>query len=121
MLDPKFLRNDIQQTANKLASRGFTLDVELINQLEEQRKVLQISTESLQAERNSRSKEIGMAAKRGDDIAPLRADMNLLGEKLDSAKEEFATLSEKIKAVAYHLPNFPHESVPIGNDESDNV
>ena len=121
MLDPKFLRNDIEQTAKKLASRGFTLDVELINQLEEKRKTLQITTESLQAERNSRSKDIGMAAKRGEDIAPLRAEMNLLGEQLDSAKEEFAALNEKIKAVAYHLPNLPHESAPIGNDESENV
>ena len=76
MLDAKFLRNDVEKTAELLRNRGFKLDVELINSLEEKRKSLQIQTESLQAERNSRSKEIGMAAKRGEDIAPLRAQMN---------------------------------------------
>lgn len=121
MLDPKFLRNDIEQTALRLASRGYTLDVELLNQLEEKRKILQITTETLQAERNSRSKEIGQAAKRGEDITPLRTEMGLLGEKLDSAKEDFALLAEQIKSLAYNMPNLPHESAPIGKDESENV
>ena len=121
MLDPKFLRNDLQQTAARLATRGFSLDVELITQLEEKRKSLQVSTESLQAERNSRSKEIGMAAKRGEDIAPLRAEMGKLGEQLDAAKEEFNALSEQIKDISYSVPNLPHESAPIGKDEDENV
>jgi seryl-tRNA synthetase len=121
MLDPKFLRNDIEQTALRLASRGYTLDVELLNQLEEKRKILQVSTETLQAERNSRSKEIGQAAKRGEDITPLRTEMGLLGEKLDSAKEDFALLAEQIKSLAYSMPNLPHESAPLGKDESENV
>ncbi|ABM03459.1 seryl-tRNA synthetase [Psychromonas ingrahamii 37] len=121
MLDPKFLRNDIEQTALRLASRGYTLDVELLNQLEEKRKILQITTETLQAERNSRSKEVGQAAKRGEDITPLRTEMGLLGERLDSAKEDFALLAEQIKSLAYSMPNLPHESAPLGKDESENV
>ncbi|MFQ3175628.1 MAG: seryl-tRNA synthetase [Psychromonas sp.] len=121
MLDPKFLRNDIEQTALRLASRGYTLNVELLNQLEEKRKILQITTETLQAERNSRSKEIGQAAKRGEDITPLRTAMGLLGEDLDRAKEDFARLAEQIKSLAYSMPNLPHESAPVGKDESENV
>ncbi|MEI6897009.1 MAG: serine--tRNA ligase [Psychromonas sp.] len=121
MLDPKFLRNDINNTAQQLAKRGFPLDVELINTLEEKRKSLQVQTESLQAERNSRSKEIGMAAKRGEDITPLREKTAQLGRQLDTAKEEFTKLAEQIQEIAYTLPNLPHESVPIGENENDNV
>lgn len=121
MLDPKLLRNDIQQTADKLKSRGYQLDVQALEALEEQRKTLQVQTETLQADRNSRSKEIGMAAKRGEDITALRTEMNELGEQLDSAKEAFILLTEKIKDIAYSIPNIPHESAPLGKDESQNV
>ena len=121
MLDPKFLRNEIEETAKKLAARGFSLDVELIKQLEEKRKLLQVKTETLQSERNSRSKEIGMAAKRGEDIAPLRAEMGKLGDELDAAKAEFMALSEQIQEIAYTIPNLPHESVPVGEKEEENV
>ncbi|MGB5446329.1 MAG: serine--tRNA ligase, partial [Psychromonas sp.] len=121
MLDPKFLRNELQQTAQRLASRGYILDVELLNQLEEKRKTLQVTTESLQADRNSRSKEIGEAAKRGEDITQIRAEMNVLGEDLERAKEDFALLAEQIKQIAYNMPNLPHESAPVGKDESENV
>ncbi|WP_354624529.1 serine--tRNA ligase [Psychromonas sp. MME2] len=121
MLDPKFLRNEIDETATRLASRGFNLDVDLINQLEEKRKTLQIKTETLQAERNSRSKEIGLAAKRGEDISVLREEMGQFAVQLDAAKEEFATLSEQIKQISLSIPNLPHESVPLGKDETENV
>ena len=121
MLDAKFLRNDIEKTAQLLASRGFELDVALVNELEEQRKSLQIKTESLQAERNSRSKEIGMAAKRGEDIAPLRAEMAEFGNQLDATKEEFTALTAQIQELAYTIPNLPHESAPLGKSEEENV
>jgi seryl-tRNA synthetase len=121
MLDPKFLRNDIQETANKLATRGFVLDVELMNQLEEQRKTLQVTTETLQSERNSRSKEIGLASKRGEDITPLRLEMGKLGEELDAAKEQFTALAEQLKNISSAIPNLPHESVPLGQGEAGNI
>jgi seryl-tRNA synthetase len=121
MLDAKFLRNDVEQTAKVLADRGFNLDVALVNELEEKRKSLQIKTESLQAERNSRSKEIGMAAKRGEDIAPLRAEMAEFGDQLDATKEEFNQLAAQIQDLAYSIPNLPHESVPVGKNEDENV
>lgn len=121
MLDPKFLRNEIEETAARLATRGFILDTEQLSQLEEKRKALQINTENLQSLRNSRSKEVGMAAKRGEDIAPLREEMSKLGEQLDATKAEFETISEQIQDIAYTIPNLPHESVPIGKSEDDNV
>jgi len=121
MLDPKFLRNEIEETAARLATRGFILDTEQLTQLEEKRKALQINTENLQSLRNSRSKEVGMAAKRGEDIAPLREEMSKLGEQLDATKAEFETISEQIQDIAYTIPNLPHESVPIGKSEDDNV
>lgn len=78
MLDPNMLRNELDAVAEKLARRGFKLDVEVLRQQEERRKVLQVETESLQAERNSRSKQIGAAKARGEDIEPLRLEVNAL-------------------------------------------
>lgn len=92
MLDPNLLRNELDAVAEKLARRGFKLDVDTLRQQEERRKVLQVETESLQAERNSRSKSIGAAKARGEDIEPLRLEVNELGEKLDAAKSELDQL-----------------------------
>ena len=86
MLDPNLLRNEPDAVAEKLARRGFKLDVDKLGALEERRKVLQVKTENLQAERNSRSKSIGQAKARGEDIEPLRLEVNKLGEELDAAK-----------------------------------
>jgi seryl-tRNA synthetase len=121
MLDAKFLRNDINQTAELLKKRGFDLDVGLLNELEDKRKSLQVSTENLQSERNTRSKEIGLAAKRGEDITPLREAMNELSDALEKAKEEFTIVSDQIKTISDRVPNLPHESAPIGKDETENV
>lgn len=121
MLDPKFLRGDLQAVADQLATRGFQLDVAKLNELETERKALQVKTESLQAERNSRSKSIGAAAKRGEDIAPLRAEMAQLGEDLDAAKQRLTDLLAEINELSLSIPNLPHESVPVGKDEDENV
>lgn len=121
MLDPNLLRNDLDLVANKLARRGFKLDVDTLRQLEEKRKVLQVETESLQAERNARSKSIGEAKARGEDISALREEVNKLGEKLDKAKAELDILLNKIKDIALSIPNTPDDSVPDGKDENDNV
>lgn len=82
MLDPNLLRTEPDAVAEKLARRGFKLDVDKLRALEERRKVLQVQTENLQAERNSRSKSIGQAKARGEDIEPLRPEVNKLGEQL---------------------------------------
>ncbi|KAA9001087.1 serine--tRNA ligase [Affinibrenneria salicis] len=121
MLDPNLLRNELDAVAEKLlARRGFKLDTELLRQQEERRKVLQVETENLQALRNSRSKEIGAAKARGEDIEPLRQEVNALGEKLDSAKTELEQLLNEIRALALTIPNLPDDVVPLGKDENDN-
>ncbi|AJJ20749.1 serine--tRNA ligase [Yersinia intermedia] len=121
MLDPNMLRNELDAVVEKLARRGFKLDVEMLRQQEERRKVLQVETESLQAERNSRSKLIGAAKARGEDIEPLRLEVNVLGERLDAAKAELDKLQNEIRDLALSIPNLPDDSVPMGKDEKDNL
>ncbi len=121
MLDPKLLRTDLTTTAALLAKRGFTLDVEKLIELEEQRKAIQIKTQDLQSQRNSRSKAIGQAKARGEDIQPLLAEVGQLGELLETAKAEEANVLAQINAIAAAIPNIPHESVPQGKDENENV
>ncbi|CAM2808535.1 serine--tRNA ligase [Moritella viscosa] len=121
MLDPKFLRADLEEAKQRLASRGFELDVDTIKSLEEQRKALQIRTEQLQNDRNVRSKSIGKAKASGEDIQPLLAEVGKLGEELDAAKLELTELLAQIEAIALSLPNLPHPSAPLGKDEDDNV
>ncbi|WP_314418272.1 serine--tRNA ligase [Pseudescherichia vulneris] len=121
MLDPNLLRTEPDAVAEKLARRGFKLDVDKLRALEERRKVLQVDTENLQAERNSRSKSIGQAKARGEDIEPLRLEVNKLGEELDAAKAELETLLAEIREIALTLPNLPDDCVPLGKDDSENV
>ncbi|UYU33171.1 serine--tRNA ligase [Siccibacter colletis] len=121
MLDPNLLRTEPDAVAEKLARRGFKLDVDKLRALEERRKVLQVNTENLQAERNARSKSIGQAKARGEDIEPLRLEVNKLGEELDAAKAELETLQADIREIALAIPNLPDDSVPPGKDEHDNV
>lgn len=121
MLDPKYLRNELEETAKRLAQRGFELDVAPIKELEETRKSLQVKTEQLQNERNTRSKSIGQAKARGEDIQPLLAEVSQLGSELDAAKEELSALLSKLNDINLSIPNLPDESVPAGKDEDDNV
>ncbi|MEE8727953.1 MAG: serine--tRNA ligase [Rahnella inusitata] len=121
MLDPNLLRNELDAVAEKLARRGFKLDVEKLRSQEERRKVLQVETETLQAERNARSKTIGQAKARGEDIEPLRQEVTTLGEKLDAAKAELDALQNEIRDIASAIPNLPDDSVPAGKDENDNL
>ncbi|XKM13977.1 serine--tRNA ligase [Orbaceae bacterium ac157xtp] len=121
MLDPNLLRNELDLVAQKLARRGFKLDVETIRELEEKRKVLQVETENLQAERNARSKSIGEAKARGEDISSVREEVSKLGDKLDATKKELDLLLNQIKDIYSAIPNIPDDAVPDGKDDSDNV
>ena len=121
MLDPNLLRNELDLVAQKLARRGFKLDVATIRDLEEKRKVLQVETENLQAERNACSKSIGAAKARGEDITAVREEVNKLGDKLDSAKKELDSLLSQIKDIYSTIPNIPDDNVPDGKDENDNI
>mgnify|MGYP001468367873 FL=1 len=120
MLDAKFFREELQQTAERLKTRGFELNIEAIQALEEQRKSIQVKTEQLQAERNSRSKAIGKAKQAGEDIQPLLDAVSDLGSQLDAAKEELREVQDKLSALIMGVPNLPAEGVPEGKDESEN-
>ncbi|WP_456270045.1 serine--tRNA ligase [Kushneria sp. AK178] len=121
MLDPKLLRSDPDSVAARLARRGYALDVDRVRALETRRRELQTRTEELQNERNTRSKEIGQAKSRGEDIEPLLAQVGNLGDELDSASRELAEVQAEFEEIATAIPNLPHDSVPEGQDEDDNV
>lgn len=121
MLDPKLLRSDPEAVARALAKRGFDLDVAALSALEEERKAIQVKTESLQQERNSRSKNIGKAKAAGEDIAPLLAEVENLKTQLSSADEELKSVQEKLEVLISAIPNVPDDDVPEGKDEEDNV
>ncbi|MGY3893829.1 serine--tRNA ligase [Aeromonas enterica] len=121
MLDPKYLRSEIDEAAARLATRGYVLDVAAVNALEEKRKDLQSRTQELQAERNARSKSIGEAARRGEDVAPLKADVTKINDELETSKVELDALLAQLKAISDAIPNLPSETTPVGRDENDNV
>ncbi|WP_444925177.1 serine--tRNA ligase [Microbulbifer sp. DLAB2-AF] len=121
MLDPKLIRTDMDQVAAALKKRGVELDTAKLEALEERRKELQVRTESLQNERNSKSKNIGRAKAAGEDIAPLLKEVESLGGELQNAKLALSELQEELDAILSAIPNLPDASVPEGESEDDNV
>lgn len=120
MLDPQALRNDIEDVAKALTKRGFTLDVAAIETLEEKRKAIQVRTQELQQQRNSRSKEIGKAKAQGKDIQPLLDEVATLGDDLTSSERELDEVQNDLNEIVMGIPNIPHDSVPEGQTEDDN-
>ncbi|MCW8889979.1 MAG: serine--tRNA ligase [Sedimenticola sp.] len=120
MLDPRLLRNELEETAAKLKRRGVELDVARIEALEASRKALQVAAQELQNERNSRSKQIGKAKAAGEDIQPLLDEVANLGDKLKAAQDELNSVQAQLSEIALGIPNIPHDSVPDGKDEADN-
>jgi seryl-tRNA synthetase len=121
MLDPTLLRNHLTDTAARLKTRGFELDTAAIESLEADRKRLATETQELQALRNARSRAIGQAKARGEDVAPIMAEVAGIGDKLKANEVALADVQHKLSAIALGIPNLPHESTPIGKDEHDNV
>ncbi|HXH04435.1 MAG TPA: serine--tRNA ligase [Candidatus Competibacteraceae bacterium] len=121
MLDPKLLRTDLTQTAAQLARRGFRLDVERISELESRRKSLQVLTQELQNERNTRSKAIGRAKAAGQDIQPLLDEVAHLGDRLKETELQLSAVQAELLEIQLGIPNIPDVSVPDGEDETGNV
>jgi len=121
MLDSKLLRTNPEQVALGLSKRGFTLDVAKIKSLEEARKAIQVKTESLQQERNTRSKAIGKAKQAGEDVAPLMAAVEQIKQDLASAETELAHIQTDWDAFVAAIPNIPAAEVPEGKSDEDNV
>ncbi|MER2518122.1 MAG: serine--tRNA ligase [Candidatus Accumulibacter phosphatis] len=121
MLDIQHLRSDIDALAERLARRGFVLDKATFQNLESERKTLQTRTQDLQASRNSLSKQVGMLKGRGEDAAPVMAQVAALKSELDANEVRLGELLKELDAFLALLPNLPDESVPIGKSEADNV
>ncbi len=121
MLDPSVLRKNPEFAAERLKVRGYDLDVELLRSLEEQRRTHQVRTEALQKERNEASKAIGQAKARGEDAGELMAKMKGVNEELDASSGRLEQVQEELASLLRAIPNLPHESVPGGRDENDNL
>ena len=121
MLDPKLVRSNIEDIAQKLIIKKYKFDTNRFSELEEQRKLIQTQTEELQGERNTRSKSIGKAKASGVDIAPLIAEMDEIGNNLEAAKTELKSVQDELNSILAGMPNLPDSEVPEGESEDDNV
>lgn len=121
MIDPQTLRRDLQGVADRLRRRGFDLDVAGFERLEAQRRSAQDETERLRHERRTSSKRIGAAKAAGEDIEPLVRAVGDLGDRLTVVAREFDAVREQLDEFVLAIPNPPHDTVPAGTDETDNV
>ncbi len=121
MIDPKLLRQSTADVAANLARRGHVFDADAYLALEERRKALQIETEQLQSERNASAKSIGKAKAQGEDIAPLLAAVNDLGDRLSRCEADLQVVQGELRDIELGLPNLLDDSVPDGRDEADNL
>ena len=121
MLDIQLLRKETDTVAARLKSRGFELDVATFNELEAQRKAIQVRTEELQSQRNKLSKEIGVRKAQKLDASDIMAEVAGIGDELKASAEKLDEIQANMRNLLLNIPNLPHESVPIGADENDNV
>ncbi|NQE48441.1 seryl-tRNA synthetase [Herbaspirillum rubrisubalbicans] len=121
MIDIQLLRKDIDNVAARLAARKFVLDVAGFNALEAERKQIQTRTEELQGKRNSLSKQIGMLKGKGEDASAVMAEVNGIGDELKASATRLDEVQQQMTLFLQAVPNLPHESVPVGNDENGNV
>ncbi|MCB5187803.1 serine--tRNA ligase [Methylobacillus caricis] len=121
MLDIQQLRNDLDTVVARLASRGYAFDTAAFAALENERKTVQTRTQDLQARRNATSKQIGIAKSKGEDVTPILAEVAGLGDQLKADEERLAIIQSELQNLLLSVPNLPHESVPPGKSEEDNV
>ena len=121
MLDPKLLRSNLDAIAEKLRVKHYDLDKRLFNQLEDQRKSLQVSTQQMQNEKNSKSRAIGKAKAQGEDIEPLLAAVKNMGDRLAASETALQEVQTGLRDIELGLPNLLDDSVPDGVDENDNA
>jgi seryl-tRNA synthetase len=121
MIDIQLLRKDIDSVAARLAARKFKLDVAAFNALEAERKQIQTRTEELQGKRNTLSKQIGMLKGKGEDTSAVMAEVAGIGDELKASAERLDEVQRKMSDFMLTIPNVPHESVPVGQDEAGNV
>lgn len=121
MIDPKLLRGDLERVRDQLAKRGYALDTAFWQDVERERKALQVQTEDLQAQKNAGAKQIGALKRSGGDTSELMAQMQQISTAMKHAEDALKALQERITQAALAMPNLPDDSVPAGADENDNV
>jgi len=121
MLDIQALRNDLDGVVAQLKKRGFEFDAAKFAALEAERKAVQTRTQDLQAKRNNTSKQIGMAKAKGEDVSAIMAEVAGLGDQLKADEARLSDLQTELQNLLLNVPNLPHESVPQGKSEQDNV
>ena len=121
MLDPVLLRAQLAATAARLKTRGFDLPVDEIESREAERKKLVTETQELQNLRNTRSKAIGQAKAKGEDVSAIMAEVAGIGDRLKANEAALAEVQGKLSYIALRIPNLPHESVPVGENETQNI
>ncbi len=121
MLDIQELRKDLAGVAARLKVRGFEFDAANFSKLEAERKTIQTNTEALQAKRNAASKSIGFAKAKGEDVSAIMAEVAGLGDELKLEEARLGGIQTLLQNMLLNVPNLPHESVPSGKSEIDNV
>lgn len=121
MLDIQALRNDLQGVVSQLNKRSFVFDAATFTKLEAERKAVQTRTQDLQAKRNNTSKQIGIAKSKGEDVSAILAEVAGLGDQLKADEVRLVELQTELQNLLLNVPNLPHESVPVGKDETNNV
>jgi seryl-tRNA synthetase len=121
MHDLSYFRSNLETVAQRLADRGFTLDVEVFRAADSKRRAAVTEIEALKAQRNAESQQIGKKKKAGEDTEALQAAVRGIGERITSLDEQVKAIDEEFKLTLAGIPNLPHESVPKGQSEADNV
>ena len=121
MLDIQQLRNDLDGVVARLKVRNFDFPAARFSELEAERKTIQTNTEALQAKRNAASKSIGFAKSKGENTDAIMAEVAGLGDEQKAGEVRLTEIQEQIKDLMLNVPNVPHESVPAGKSEADNV
>jgi seryl-tRNA synthetase len=121
MLDPKYLRENLDKVYEQLKKRGYELEIDKIQNLEKKRKTLQTETQEFQNKRNKRSKEIGVSKASGKDITITTSQMEKLNQDLEIKKTQLKDIQQELQQIYDYIPNLPHESVPDGSTEKDNL
>ncbi len=121
MLDIQLLRTDLDQVEARLATRGFKFDAGRFRAMEEERKHIQVRTQTLQSERNQASKAIGQAKAKGEDTHVQMQEVARINETLAADEASLNDIQARLEAFLLDFPNLPHASVPVGKSESDNV
>lgn len=121
MLDIKFIRENHEKVRETLEAKGSNADINRLLEIDRKRRAIQMDLDKLRSERNRLSKEIGALARDGKDTASLKKEVQNVSEKVKTEEEEEKAIWKEIEEIMIWIPNIPHETVPFGKNEDDNI